>query len=91
MVSLVRHLYDEKNIRQINIIDDNFTFHTEYAKEFCRAIIALNLQDLRFSTPNGIRVQRTDKELLHLMREAGWRSLIIAPESGSRKVLKKNE
>jgi anaerobic magnesium-protoporphyrin IX monomethyl ester cyclase len=89
MVNLVRHLYHEKNIRQINIVDDNFTFHTEYAKEFCRAMIALDLKDLRFSTPNGIRVQRTDKELLHLMRQAGWRSLIIAPESGSRKVLKK--
>lgn len=89
MVSLVKHLYYEKNIRQINIIDDNFTFHTEYAKQFCRAIINLNLKDLRFSTPNGIRVQRTDRELLHLMREAGWRSLIIAPESGSKRILNK--
>lgn len=89
MIRLVKHLYHEKNIRQISIIDDNFTFHTEYAKAFCRAIIALKLKDLRFSTPNGIRVQRTDKELLHLMREAGWKSLIIAPESGSKKVLKK--
>ncbi len=89
MVKLVNHLYFEKNIRQINIIDDNFTFNTEYAKEFCRAIIGLKLKDLRFNTPNGIRVQRTDKELLNLMREAGWRSLIIAPESGSKKILKK--
>ncbi len=89
MVSLVKYLYDEKNIRQINIIDDNFTYHTAYAEEFCKAVIALNLKDLHFSTPNGIRMQRTDKELLHLMREAGWRSLIVAPESGSKKVLKK--
>jgi len=89
MMKLVRYLYDEKNVRQINIVDDNFTFHTEYAKEFCRAIIGLDLKDLQFSTPNGIRMQRTDKELLQLMKEAGWRSLIIAPESGSRNVLKK--
>lgn len=89
MVGLVKHLYLEKNIRQLNIIDDNFTFNTEYAKKFCRAMIALNLNKLRFNTPNGIRVQRTDKELLNLMREAGWRSLIIAPESGSKKIIKK--
>ena len=89
MVRLVKHLYLEKNIRQFNIIDDNFTFHTEYAKKFCRAMKALNLKDLRFSTPNGVRVQRTDKELLCLMREAGWRGLVIAPESGSKKILKK--
>ncbi|MEW6602065.1 MAG: radical SAM protein, partial [Nitrospirota bacterium] len=89
MVRLVKYLYSEKKIRQINIIDDNFTFHTEYAKEFCRAIIDLHLEDLKFNTPNGIRVQRTDRELLDLMREAGWRSLIIAPESGSKAILKK--
>lgn len=89
LVELVKHLYFEKHIKQINIVDDNFTFHTEFAKEFCRAVIALELKDLRFNTPNGIRVQRTDKELLHLMRKAGWRSLIIAPESGSKKILKK--
>ncbi|RJR19637.1 MAG: radical SAM protein [Nitrospiraceae bacterium] len=89
MVKLIKHLYFKMKIRQINIIDDNFTFNTEYAKDFCRAMINLNLRNLRFNTPNGIRFQRTDKELLNLMREAGWRSLIIAPESGSVKILKK--
>lgn len=89
MARLVKHLHYQKNIRQINIIDDNFTFNTEYAKEFCRAIIGLNIKGLRFNTPNGIRLQRTDSELLNLMRKAGWRSLIIAPESGSRKILEK--
>jgi radical SAM superfamily enzyme YgiQ (UPF0313 family) len=89
MVELVKFLYHDKNIKQFNIIDDNFTFHTEYAKDFCRAIIDLKLKDLRFSTPNGIRVQRTDKELLSLMREAGWRNIIIAPESGSKRIVQK--
>jgi radical SAM superfamily enzyme YgiQ (UPF0313 family) len=89
VVKLIKYLYYEKNIKQINIIDDNFTFHINYAKEFCKAIINLKLKNLRFSTPNGIRIQRMDKELLNLMREAGWRSIIIAPESGSKKILKK--
>jgi radical SAM superfamily enzyme YgiQ (UPF0313 family) len=89
MTKLIRMLYEDKKIRQINIIDDNFTFHTEFAQEFCRAVISLNLKDLRFSTPNGIRIQRTNKELLRLMQEAGWKSLIIAPESGSKRILKK--
>ncbi len=89
MMELIKHLYVDKSIRQINIIDDNFTFHTEYAKNFCRAIIELNLKDLKFNTPNGIRVQRTDRELLNLMKKAGWSGLIIAPESGSRRILKK--
>ena len=89
MVRWIKDLYENHNIRQINIIDDNFTFHVGYAKEFCKAIINLNLKDLHMGTPNGIRIQRTDRELLHLMKKAGWDHLIIAPESGSRDTLKR--
>jgi len=77
MTNWVKYLYFEKGIRQINIIDDNFTYHMDYAKEFCREMIKLNLQDLHFGTPNGIRIQRTDKELLQLMKLAGWENLIV--------------
>jgi len=87
IINWIKYLYYEKNIRMINIIDDNFTFDTNYAKDVCKEIIKLNLRDLQFGTPNGIRIQNTDKELLLLMRKAGWKVLSIAPESGSKKVL----
>ena len=87
MGRLVRYLYHTKGIRYINIIDDNFTFHVGYAKEFCRAMIALNLKGLHFGTPNGIRIQRADDELLRLMKQAGWTHICIAPESGSKRML----
>src|SRR3989338_85673 len=89
MTKWVKYLYYEKGIRQINIIDDNFTFHLEYAKEFCKTFIDVNLQGLHFGTPNGIRIQRTDPELLQLMVKAGWENLIVAPESGSLKTLQR--
>jgi len=89
MLNMVKHLYHEKGIRYINIIDDNFTFHVEYAKDFCKAVKELNLKDLRFGTPNGIRAQRTDPELFKLMKDAGWEYLVIAPESGSLDTLKR--
>ena len=50
----VKYLYYKKDIRTINIIDDNFTFYSAYAKKFCEAMIRLNLKDLSFGTPNGI-------------------------------------
>lgn len=87
VTSWIRDLYQRNGIRKINIIDDNFTFDPEYAKEVCRAIIGLGLKDLRMGTPNGIRVQKTDPELLGLMKRAGWESVSIAPESGSRRTL----
>jgi radical SAM superfamily enzyme YgiQ (UPF0313 family) len=89
MVRLVKKLYHEKNIRLFNIIDDAFTTDMKLAKEFCRTMIALKLPDLRFSTPNGVRAQRTDPELLGLMKQAGWEFVCIAPESGSRRTLKR--
>ncbi|OPZ93168.1 MAG: (Dimethylallyl)adenosine tRNA methylthiotransferase MiaB [Firmicutes bacterium ADurb.Bin419] len=88
MVEWVKYLYFNKNIRLVTIIDDNFTFDVKFAKEFCRRIIDLNLENISFSTPNGIHIQHTDSELFELMRKAGWRYLTVAPESGSQNTLK---
>lgn len=88
LVEWVKYLYITKNIRLITIIDDNFTFDVKFAKEFCRRIIDLKLEDISFSTPNGIHIQHTDAELFLLMRKAGWSYLTVAPESGSQSTLK---
>jgi len=85
----VTFLYREKHIKTINIIDDNFTFDRQYAKECCDTLIGLKLKGLHFGTPNGIRIERTDKELFKMMKQAGWENITIAPESGSIKTLKR--
>ncbi len=87
MMRWIRRLYDEQGVRWFNIIDDNFTYHVAFAKDFCRALIALDLPDVGFGTPNGIRMSRGDAELWRLMKRAGWRHLIVAPESGSAHTL----
>ena len=89
MMEWIKYLYFQRGVRWVNILDDNFTFHKKYAKEFCRAVIDLNLKGLRFGTPNGIRMERGDKELWELMKQAGWKMLLIAPESGSEKTIKR--
>lgn len=86
MVAQIQDLY-AKGSRWFNIIDDNFTFDVKYAKEFCKAMIELNLPGVGFGTPNGIRMSRGDTELWKLMKQAGWRHLIVAPESGSSHTL----
>lgn len=88
MVQWVEYLYHQKGIRWFNIIDDNFTFDKRYAKTFCEAIINLKLKGLGFGTPNGIRMNKGGPELWRLMKMAGWRTLIVAPESGSENTLK---
>ena len=80
-------LHRDFGVKWFNIIDDNFTFHPEEAKEFCRAALKLGIPGLRFGTPNGVRAQHGDKELWSLMRDAGWDHFTAAPESGSQRVL----
>jgi len=89
MVDWVTRLYREHDIRLFSIIDDGFTTDLDWAKEFCRTMIGLNLPGLGFSTPTGIRAQRTDAELLGLMKRAGWEFVCVAPESGSKRTLER--
>ena len=62
----------------------------KFVLEFCRQVQILKkeIPDLIFSTPNGIRMNRLDREVLTAFKQAGWEALTIAPESGSEKTLK---
>jgi len=89
VVAEVAQLYEKFGIRGFNIIDDNFTFHQDYAKEVCRALLGLKLQGVSFCAPNGVKLEHLDQELLELMKQVGWHTLYIAPESGSERTLKR--
>jgi radical SAM superfamily enzyme YgiQ (UPF0313 family) len=80
-------LYDRYGVREFHIEDDNFTWKREYVIAFCREIIERDL-GLAFSLPNGIRLDRLDRETLTLMERAGFYSLAVGIESGSDRVLK---
>ncbi len=81
-------LVNDYGVEEIHIEDDNFTFDRSYAKEFCEIAIRKNLPVL-FSTPNGVRLDALDDELLSLMKEAGWYVVHCGIESGSDRVLKR--
>lgn len=94
IVKWIEHLYHEFDIRQFSIIDDNFTYDIKYAKAFLTEIIrrlenGWFKEKIYFATPNGVRMQFLDDELLALMKKAGWEGLTIAPESGSMKTLRR--
>ncbi len=87
-IEWISMLYYKYKVRHVNIIDDNFAFQADYTKSFCEALIKKNFQGLTMYTANGIRAQRVDFETLKLMKRAGWKTAVVAPESGSRRVLK---
>jgi anaerobic magnesium-protoporphyrin IX monomethyl ester cyclase len=73
-------------VREIHIEDDNFTFDRQYARDFCAEAIRRKLPVL-YSTPNGIRLDTLDDELVGLMKAAGWYVVHCGIESGSDRVL----
>lgn len=86
VIKELRMLYDDYGIREFQIIDDNFTVDKKYAKELLAKIIELNL-DISLATPNGVRVDALDEELLGLFKRAGLYIISLGIESGSDRVL----
>ena len=69
------------------ILDDNFTFDVERAKEFCRLLMKDGV-DMDWSCPNGLRADRIDDELAALMAESGCKHASIGIESFDEGVFK---
>jgi radical SAM superfamily enzyme YgiQ (UPF0313 family) len=82
----MKMLYDDHGIREFHIIDDNFTMDKAYAKDLLRKLKCLKL-DISWSTPNGVRMETLDEELLGLMKETGLYMISLGIESGSDKIL----
>lgn len=81
----VKLLYHRHGIREFHMIDDNFTMDMKYAKALLTGLIKLDL-GASWATPNGVRLDRLDRELLELMKEAGFYSIAVGIESGSDRI-----
>lgn len=86
IISEIKELMS-KGIREVQILDDNFTFYKEHACGVCEAMLDEGL-DLVWTLPNGIRADRVDIEVLGMMKDAGCYYVGIGIESGSESVLK---
>lgn len=73
-------------IKHINFEDDNLTFNRQRFVEILDGIIERGY-DLTWDTPNGVRLDTLDEELLVKMVESGCSSLTLAIESGDQYVL----
>jgi radical SAM superfamily enzyme YgiQ (UPF0313 family) len=64
------------------MVDDNFTLDMDYARDFALALMQQGL-GASWSTPNGVRLDRLNRELVRLLRDAGFYSISVGIESGS--------
>jgi anaerobic magnesium-protoporphyrin IX monomethyl ester cyclase len=81
----IEHLVKRYGIRQLDILDDNFTLDHDRAKQILEGIIRRGFK-LDINLQNGIRVDRTDDEMLGLMKRAGVFKIAFGIESADPEV-----
>ena len=88
----MEHLYNNYNTRYFQFMDDNMTFDKKRILEICNGIKKRNMH-IQFDTPNGIAIDRLDKEVIAAMVDAGMVYVCLGIESGSEyirnKIMKK--
>ena len=80
----ITYLKNEHGLKCIFFMDETFTMDRSRTMDLCKALIEKKI-DLTWYTST--KVDKVDKELLELMREAGCRSISFGIESGSQKIL----
>ncbi|MBN2143622.1 MAG: B12-binding domain-containing radical SAM protein [Candidatus Aureabacteria bacterium] len=83
----IRTLTGQYGMKELHIIDDNFITDTAYVEAFCRRLIEEGF-NLRWSLPNGTRLEHLNDSLLDLMKRSGLYSLSVGIESASLRILK---
>ncbi len=87
VISEIQQLVDNYGIRQIDILDDNFTFDPKRAEEICDMLIEKRY-NLAINCQNGVRADRLNEILVGKMRKAGVFKAGIGIESGDKDILK---
>jgi radical SAM superfamily enzyme YgiQ (UPF0313 family) len=79
-------LYNKYGVREIHILDDNFSMNIDFVKEFCKWLIETGWH-ISWCCPNGLRCDTLDEETVRLMKRSGCYYISIGVESGSDRVL----
>jgi anaerobic magnesium-protoporphyrin IX monomethyl ester cyclase len=87
----IRGLVSEYSVEHIEFEDDNLTLDKTRALEIFDGIIKINkdAKPLSWSTPNAVRIDTLDRDLLEKIKQANCLSLNFAIESGDPGLLKK--
>ncbi|MBC7129906.1 radical SAM protein [Candidatus Bathyarchaeota archaeon] len=88
VVAEIEHVVETYGVRQIDFHDDNMTLDRERMAKLCDLIMERGL-DIEWFTPNGVRADTLDRELLLKMRRSGCKRIYVAPESGVQRVVNK--
>ena len=86
VVAEIEQIVKTYSIYQIDFLDDNIAFDRERLVKICNMLIEKRL-NIEWCTPNGVRADALDSQLLALMRKSGCQKILIAPESGVQRIV----
>ena len=87
VVAEIEYLGREFGVKQVDILDDNFTLDMERAERICDLLIETNNKIL-LNLQNGVRADRLTRDLVFKLRKAGVFKAGIGIESGDQQILK---
>jgi anaerobic magnesium-protoporphyrin IX monomethyl ester cyclase len=94
VIAELEQIVHDYGIKQVDFEDDNMTFNRKRMAAICDLMVEHGLH-LEWYTPNGVRADCLDAELLAKMRKSGCQRIYVAPESGVQRVvdglIKKNQ
>ncbi len=81
-------LVNKYKVGHLAFEDDNFTFDLDRCKAIMRGVDERNLR-FTWDTPNGVRADKLDEEMLLTFKRSGCKGLILGVESGVQETLDK--
>jgi len=86
IVAEIIYLKETYGVKEVAIVDDTFTSDVKRVIKFCDLLIEKKV-NMRWSCPNGIRVDIGDLEMFKKMKKAGCYRTALGIESGSQRIL----
>ncbi|HTY74464.1 MAG TPA: radical SAM protein [Candidatus Nanoarchaeia archaeon] len=94
VIAELEELVHKFGVRQVDFDDENLTCNMKRFERICDFIVEKKLK-IEWFTPNGVRADGLDENLLRKMKASGCQRILIAPESGCQRVvdeiIKKNQ
>jgi len=86
VMKLLKLLIDKYGITSFHFEDDNVSFDKKRFEAILDSIIKENL-NIKWDTPNGVRIDSLNREILEKMKQSGCVQVTLAIESGNQRVL----
>jgi anaerobic magnesium-protoporphyrin IX monomethyl ester cyclase len=84
----IQYVFDKFKVQNIFFEDDNLTLDVKRFEAICDGIIERNIK-IGWETPNGVRADCLNLELLKKMKQSGASSIFVGVESGDQQILDK--